>query len=189
MTLLIEYTCPDCGHEWQETYECACDSECPKCGTRNISAAHWAELSTVVQPKQTYIVRQWRIVEREAKFQATSAEDAIAQARAVDENESDWEGWETSDGDAGQFVATPAGEPLKQPYTIILMLDTWEDFSIYHVEATGPRAAIVAALVNEGQADDAEEAEELIAGHINDVSVLAGTHSQVFGLTDLQSNH
>ena len=39
----IEYRCPECGHEWEETYECACDSECPNCGTENITALDWSE--------------------------------------------------------------------------------------------------------------------------------------------------
>ena len=39
----IEYRCPACGHEWHETYECACDSECPACGTENIMALDWKE--------------------------------------------------------------------------------------------------------------------------------------------------
>jgi hypothetical protein len=39
----INYRCPVCGHEWQETYTSACDSECPKCGTENITALDWSE--------------------------------------------------------------------------------------------------------------------------------------------------
>ena len=41
--LHIEYRCPECGQEWRETYECACDSECPACGTVNITALDWRE--------------------------------------------------------------------------------------------------------------------------------------------------
>ncbi len=41
--LNIHYCCPDCEYEWQEQWACACDSECPKCGTRNISALSWDE--------------------------------------------------------------------------------------------------------------------------------------------------
>lgn len=37
----IEYRCPTCGHEWQEQWSCACDSECPACGLRNITALSW----------------------------------------------------------------------------------------------------------------------------------------------------
>ena len=36
--LEIQYKCPKCGHTWQETYSCACDSTCPQCGTNNITA-------------------------------------------------------------------------------------------------------------------------------------------------------
>lgn len=39
----IEYRCPECGHEWQEQWSSACDSECPVCGIKNITALHWEE--------------------------------------------------------------------------------------------------------------------------------------------------
>lgn len=39
----IEYRCPDCGHEWHEQWSSACDSECPSCGTENITALDWHE--------------------------------------------------------------------------------------------------------------------------------------------------
>lgn len=39
----IRYRCPECGHCWEETYECACDSECPTCGTRNITALQYKD--------------------------------------------------------------------------------------------------------------------------------------------------
>lgn len=41
--LNIEYRCPKCRHEWQEQWSCACDSECPECGTKNIAALSWEE--------------------------------------------------------------------------------------------------------------------------------------------------
>lgn len=34
----IEYRCPKCGHEWQDQWTSACDSECPYCGLKNITA-------------------------------------------------------------------------------------------------------------------------------------------------------
>ncbi len=37
----IEYRCPNCGHEWQEQWSCVCDSECPECGTTDITALSW----------------------------------------------------------------------------------------------------------------------------------------------------
>jgi len=39
----IEYRCPECDHEWQEQWSCACDSQCPNCGVKNISALSWDE--------------------------------------------------------------------------------------------------------------------------------------------------
>ena len=42
--LKVEYCCPNCGHEWQEQWSCACDSQCPECGLKNIEALSWDEL-------------------------------------------------------------------------------------------------------------------------------------------------
>lgn len=39
----IEYRCPECGVEWTEQWTSACDSECPNCGTENITALDWNE--------------------------------------------------------------------------------------------------------------------------------------------------
>lgn len=39
----IEYRCPQCGHDWTEQWSCACDSECPSCGLKNITALSWEE--------------------------------------------------------------------------------------------------------------------------------------------------
>ena len=44
--LLVKYKCPDCGHEWEEQYESACDSECPSCDAQNIEALSWTEADT-----------------------------------------------------------------------------------------------------------------------------------------------
>lgn len=32
-----QYRCPDCGTEWDDVWDCACDDDCPACGTRHIS--------------------------------------------------------------------------------------------------------------------------------------------------------
>ncbi len=39
----IEYRCPDCDHEWQEQWSSACDSQCPNCGLKNITALSWSD--------------------------------------------------------------------------------------------------------------------------------------------------
>ena len=36
--LNIEYRCPNCGHEWEDQWSCACDSEYPQSGTKVITA-------------------------------------------------------------------------------------------------------------------------------------------------------
>lgn len=45
--LVIQYRCPvddgGCGHEWSEEWSCACDSECPECGLKNITALSWED--------------------------------------------------------------------------------------------------------------------------------------------------
>jgi hypothetical protein len=44
--LEVRYKCPDCGHEWVEEWDCACDSECPECETGNISALEYRKVGT-----------------------------------------------------------------------------------------------------------------------------------------------
>jgi len=38
------YVCPECRYYWVETWSCACDSECHKCGLRNISPLKYMDL-------------------------------------------------------------------------------------------------------------------------------------------------
>jgi predicted nucleic acid-binding Zn-ribbon protein len=45
MDYLIDYECPECGHQWDEVWDCPCDSECPECGCRDIQAAAYHPLS------------------------------------------------------------------------------------------------------------------------------------------------
>lgn len=42
-----QYECPQCGYEWEDTWSCACDDDCPKCGARHISPVH----STQFEPE------------------------------------------------------------------------------------------------------------------------------------------
>jgi DNA-directed RNA polymerase subunit RPC12/RpoP len=39
----IEYRCPECDHDWQEQWSCACDSQCPNCGLKNVLALSWSD--------------------------------------------------------------------------------------------------------------------------------------------------
>lgn len=41
----IQYCCPTCDHEWYEEWTTACDSECPACGLKNVSALSWDYVS------------------------------------------------------------------------------------------------------------------------------------------------
>jgi hypothetical protein len=43
-TLNINYCCPKCSHKWQDQWSCACDSECPNCGLKDITALSWDEI-------------------------------------------------------------------------------------------------------------------------------------------------
>jgi rubrerythrin len=38
------YTCPQCGHSWQDTWTATCDDDCPACGKRHISPTHSEDL-------------------------------------------------------------------------------------------------------------------------------------------------
>ena len=42
--LKIKYKCYRCDREWTEYYECACDSECPKCFAKDVEADQWDEV-------------------------------------------------------------------------------------------------------------------------------------------------
>lgn len=33
----LHYTCPRCSHDWEDTWPCAADDDCPVCGMRHIS--------------------------------------------------------------------------------------------------------------------------------------------------------
>lgn len=50
-TLLIEYRCPCCGHEWDDTWTSAVDSDCPECDARDITPTNWRET-----PQRHYVI-------------------------------------------------------------------------------------------------------------------------------------
>jgi len=47
--LLIHYKCPKCFNEWDEEYECACDSTCPACECDDITAWSWEPIPRTYQ--------------------------------------------------------------------------------------------------------------------------------------------
>lgn len=212
MQYRINYTCPECGHAWQETHDCACDMDCPKCRTRHISPTDWAELVPKLVAGKTRIV----ISLNGGLVQDVFCTDPEAEVTLID--------WDTQDADDGAdglvdvgtdraavggyavspwsvLVGTDCGDALeaagidiaaptsdgKQPYTVILMMDSWDDFSIAGPEADNPHAAILAALIELGLAETIEEANAELE-HISDVSVIEGAHQQVYGLEDLEAD-
>lgn len=42
-TMVVAYRCPECGHDWEERWTSACDSECPNCHTGSVSARGWQD--------------------------------------------------------------------------------------------------------------------------------------------------
>lgn len=44
----VQYHCYSCSHEWTSQWSCACDDDCPKCGTTN-SATHYELDGTATQ--------------------------------------------------------------------------------------------------------------------------------------------
>jgi hypothetical protein len=48
----VRYRCPDCGHEWEERYSSACDSECDDCGAKSITALMWKDADEDWSTKQ-----------------------------------------------------------------------------------------------------------------------------------------
>jgi hypothetical protein len=47
--LTVDYTCPSCGHDWEEQWSCACNSQCPECGATDIEAREWELDGTATQ--------------------------------------------------------------------------------------------------------------------------------------------
>lgn len=37
------YSCPECGQDWQDTWTCACNSQCPACGLKDVEPLHIPE--------------------------------------------------------------------------------------------------------------------------------------------------
>lgn len=60
-------------------------------------------------PMTRYTIEHTRTIVRRATFTAPTLTDALDQAREVDENESDWEGWTVDDFDPGRFGAVEIG--------------------------------------------------------------------------------
>ncbi len=34
--MIISYNCPDCGHDWTDTWSCMVNGQCPACGAKDI---------------------------------------------------------------------------------------------------------------------------------------------------------
>jgi hypothetical protein len=41
---LNEYTCPNCGFEWEDHWSCGVDDDCGECGLRHITPTDSTEL-------------------------------------------------------------------------------------------------------------------------------------------------
>ncbi len=52
---LNRYKCPECNHKWSEVWSCACDSECPSCGMKNIQVISYEELSNVEEERSEQV--------------------------------------------------------------------------------------------------------------------------------------
>ncbi len=35
-SIVILYNCPDCGHDWNDTWSCMVNADCPACGAKDI---------------------------------------------------------------------------------------------------------------------------------------------------------
>lgn len=36
LPVISHYLCPECGTDWADTWECACNSQCPACGVKDV---------------------------------------------------------------------------------------------------------------------------------------------------------
>jgi hypothetical protein len=46
--LLNEYVCGECGYSWTDEWSCACDDDCPNCGSRHYPPVDSEDLSEVI---------------------------------------------------------------------------------------------------------------------------------------------
>lgn len=42
------YKCSECGHEWEDTWDCQCNDRCPECDTE-IEPYEWEEIEEQVR--------------------------------------------------------------------------------------------------------------------------------------------
>ena len=45
VTVRNSYVCPNCQTDWQDAWDCACEDDCPHCGTRHISPIESEDLT------------------------------------------------------------------------------------------------------------------------------------------------
>jgi predicted nucleic acid-binding Zn-ribbon protein len=43
------YDCSECGASWEDEWSCACDDECPECGTSDFSPVKTDDLSAYIE--------------------------------------------------------------------------------------------------------------------------------------------
>lgn len=60
---LIAYLCPFCKHEWREEWSCACDSDCPECGARHITALAYVETEGEDTPDDPEVALDMEVTE------------------------------------------------------------------------------------------------------------------------------
>lgn len=64
------------------------------------------------------------------------------------------------------------------PYTVVLMLHSWENFSVYQVDADSPKEALAEAVAV-ALGSSIEEAERYVETEVSDYSIFAGTHDDL----------
>lgn len=50
VTMEIKYKCPECGHEWEDTWDSAVDADCPQCELRDITPVSYTEIEETPCP-------------------------------------------------------------------------------------------------------------------------------------------
>ena len=112
------YNCPKCGHEWQDTYDCQPDDDCPECGERHVAPF---ESKDVPKPSSELAALAPKLAsEAEAKgIEPESLDEAVHEAKSREASAINNEGLEAQIGYLLEGFSGNAGAARKFIWDLI----------------------------------------------------------------------